>query len=462
MTTHLKRDDMIGIRQDKERDSISIDQMMQTAKIAQATYADYSQEAVDRIVAAVANNLEAAAEKLAELAHNETGFGNICDKTTKNLFASRTVYDHLKEQKTVGIMSKDEVNQIVEIAEPMGVIAALVPMTNPTSTVIFKSLIALKTRNAIVFSPHPHAVKSIIETARLVDDAAVNAGAPRGLIHVILKPSLDGTQALMRHVDTALILATGGGQMVKAAYSSGNPAIGVGPGNGPAVIDDTADILDAVKKIVKSKTFDYGTICASEQSLVVVSSIKEKVKDALLAQQAYLLSKKEAKQLVLILLRDNGTMNPQIVGKSAYDVASLAKITVPEDTTVLVAETEEVSQTNPYAREKLTPVLGLFTVSDFSEGIAKANEILLNEGAGHTAILHTKSVAHAEAYGLAIKASRILINTPSTFGGIGASTGLAPSLTLGCGAIGGSSLSDNVEVKHLLNVKRLAFHLSDF
>jgi acetaldehyde dehydrogenase (acetylating) len=439
----------------------TVEALIEMAKKAQEQYADFSQNQVDAIVKNVSEKLTIAAESLAELAHTETGFGNVADKTTKNLFASEGVYHQLKDEKTVGIIHKDDVNQVVEYAIPMGVVAALVPMTNPTSTVIFKSLIALKTRNAIVFSPHPHAVKAISETARLVNEAAVQAGAPDGLIQVIEKPSLEGTQTLMKHIDTALILATGGGQMVKAAYSSGNPAIGVGPGNCPALIDDSADVDAAIQKIIKSKTFDYGTICASEQSIITLATVKAAVKEALIENNAYLLSKAESDQLATILLRENGMMNPQIVGQSAYHVAQLAGITVPQETSVLVAESDEVSQTNPYSREKLTPVLGLFTVSDWSQGIAKCNAILRNEGAGHTAALHTKRLDHAEEFGEKIVASRLLVNTPSTFGGIGASTGLAPSLTLGCGAIGGSSISDNVEVKHLLNIKRLAYHVTD-
>ncbi|MFU0790133.1 acetaldehyde dehydrogenase (acetylating) [Virgibacillus proomii] len=434
-----------------------VESLIHKAKQAQQIYASFTQEQVDEIVKSVATVLTEAAEDLAIKAHTETGFGNVKDKTTKNLFASQQVYESIKDEPTVGIIHRDEVNKVIEVGVPMGVIAALVPVTNPTSTVIFKALIALKTRNAIVLSPHPNAVNCIVEAARLVEETAVNAGAPRGLVQVIETPTLEGTQALMKHEDTALILATGGGQMVKAAYSSGNPAIGVGPGNGPAFIEESADIEAAIDKIITSKTFDNGTICASEQSIVVEKSIKDQVVNELRKRRAYFMNKEESEQVAKFIMRENGTMNPQIVGKPVTEVAKLCGIIVPADTTVLISEQTTIGHDNPYSREKLTPILAMYTVNDWDEGVTTCNAILENEGAGHTAILHTSDDQLVEDFGLRTKASRILINTPGTFGGIGYSTNLAPSLTLGCGAIGGSSITDNVSVRQLMNINRIAY-----
>lgn len=438
-----------------------VEQLLTTASATQAIYATFTQEQVDAIVKNVSEKLADKAAELGALANQETGFGNKEDKTTKNLVAAQEVYEYIKDMKTVDIISRKPEEKLIEVAKPMGVIAALVPMTNPTSTVIFKSLLALKTRNAVIFSPHPHAMNAIAETVRLVNAAAVEAGAPDGLVLMIDAPTLEDTQDLMKHPKTALILATGGGLMVRAAYSSGNPAIGVGPGNSPAYIEASADIDEAVSRIIASKTFDYGTICASEQSIIVEEAQKAAVLASLEKHQAYLLNEEEKAKVSAILLRENGTMNPAIVGKNALAIADLAGITIPENTTILVAETDEVSHTNPYSREKLTTVLGLFTVQNFEEGLAKTNELLENEGMGHTATMHSQDQEKIEAFGVAAKASRILINTPSTFGAIGYSTALAPSFTLGCGTQGGSSISDNVEPRHLLNINRVVMETKD-
>lgn len=438
-----------------------VEQLLAIASTAQAKYATFTQEQVDTIIKNVSEKLADKAAELGELANKETGFGNKEDKTTKNLVAAQEVYNYIKDMKTVDIISRNPEEKSIEVAKPMGVIAALVPMTNPTSTVIFKALLALKTRNAIVFSPHPHAIKAIAETVRLVNAAAVEAGAPDGLILMIDAPTLEDTQDLMKHSKTALILATGGGLMVRAAYSSGNPAIGVGPGNSPAYIEASADMDEAISRIIASKTFDYGTICASEQSIIVEEAQKDEVLASLKKHHAYLLNEEEQAKVSAILLRENGTMNPAIVGKNSVAIAKLAGITVPEDTTILVAETDEVSRTNPYSREKLTTVIGLFTVKNFEEGLAKTNELLENEGIGHTASLHSQDQEKIEAFGVTAKASRILINTPSTFGAIGYSTSLAPSLTLGCGTHGGSSISDNVDPRHLLNINRVVMEMQD-
>lgn len=435
-----------------------VETLIQKAKHAQKIYTSFTQEQVDEIVKAVSAQLTEAAEDLAFKAHTETGFGNVKDKTTKNLFASQQVYESIKDEPTVGIIHRDEVNKVIEVGVPMGVIAALVPVTNPTSTVIFKTLIALKTRNAIVLSPHPKAVNCIVEAARLVEEAAVNAGAPKGLVQVIESPSLERTQALMQHDDTALILATGGGPMVKAAYSSGNPAIGVGPGNGPAFIETSANVKEAVDRIITSKTFDHGTICASEQSIIVEKSIKDEVVQELKKRHAYFMNQEESEKVSHFIMRENGTMNPQIVGKPVTEIAKLCGIIIPADTTVLVSEETTIGPDNPYSREKLTPILAMYTVDDWDEGVVICNTILENEGAGHTAMLHTTNDDLVQDFGLRIKASRILINTPGTFGGIGFSTNLAPSLTLGCGAIGGSSITDNVSVRQLMNINRVAYN----
>lgn len=434
-----------------------VEVLIQEAKVAQEQYKTFTQEQVDKIVGAVATELTTAAEALAKLANEETGFGNVPDKTTKNLFASEVVYESIKDERTVGVLSKDE-EGIMEIGLPMGVIAGLIPMTNPTSTVTFKALISLKTRNAIVFSPHPAAVKSIVETVRRVEEAAVKAGAPKGLIQVIEQPSLDATERMMRHEDTALILATGGSQMVKAAYSSGNPAIGVGAGNGPALFEKTADVEVSMDRVFESKLFDYGMICTSEESIVTEAAIKEDVVKALTDRGAYFLNDEQQKKLSEVILRDNGTLNPAIVGKSALTVAEIAQIDVPENTVLLVAEQTEVSKGNPYSGEKLSPVLTLFTVNTWEEGLERVSQLLSNQGRGHTAMIHSTDDAKIEEFGLTIDASRIMVNAGGTFGGIGATTRLAPSLTLGCGTSGGSSTTDNIHVKQLLNIRRVAMY----
>lgn len=339
----------------------------------------------------------------------------------------------------------------------MGVIAALIPTTNPTSTVIYKALLALKSRNGIVFSPHPGAVKSIMETVRLIEEAAVAAGAPEGLVQVIKEPTLEETNAMMEDEDTALILATGGGGMAKAAYSSGNPTIGVGPGNAPAFIEKSADIDNAVQTIIDSKTFDYGVICSSEESVLVEAAIKEETVRTFEEKGTYFLNPEEQEKLRQVLNGD-GRLNPQVVGKSASALADLAGIEVPAETRVLLAEQTEISQENIYAGEKLTSLLTLYTVNDWADGVNKAGQILDVTGLGHTAILHSTDQEKIEEYGIAINASRILINTGGTLGAIGSTTQLDPSLTLGCGTAGGGSTTDNVTVRHLLNVRRVATH----
>lgn len=435
----------------------TINGLMVHALEAQADYASFDQAAVDNIVKEVASRLKDASVELAKLAQTETGFGNVMDKTTKNLFASEVLYESIKDIKTVGIVEELTEKKMLKVAVPMGVVAALIPSTNPTSTTIYKSLLALKTRNAIILSPHPKALNAISQTVDIIREVLISLDAPKDLVQVISEPSLEGTQALMAHPSTALILATGGEAMVRAAYSSGNPAIGVGPGNTPVLIEKSANIQQAIQDVVSSKTFDNGTICASEQSLVVEESIKEEVLKELEAQHVYMMTEEESAKVGAFIMRDNGAMNPEIVGKTALAIAELSDITVPEETKILISEQSEISKKNPYSREKLSPILALFTVADSEEGIKVCDALLRNEGAGHTAMVHTESDEVVRAFGTRIPASRILVNTLASLGAIGGTTNLNPSLTLGCGSVGGSSLSENVHVAQLLNTNYVAY-----
>ncbi len=447
-----------------DKDLMSIQEtrnLIMSAKKAQEIYKTFSQEKVDAIVKAVAAAAEKEASRLAKMAFEETGFGKWEDKIVKNTFASKVVYEKIKDMKTVGIIREEKVGKYFEVAVPVGVVAALIPSTNPTSTTIYKTLISLKSGNGIVVSPHPNAKNCIIETANILKEAAVNAGAPEGLIGCIIIPSLDATNILMKHKDTALILATGGEAMVKAAYSSGTPAIGVGPGNGPAFIDKSANVSLAVKRILDSKTFDNGVICASEQSIVVESSMKETVINEFKKQGAYFLNEEESQKLGNFILRANGTMNPQIVGKSVETLASMAKLNVPKGARVLISEQTTVGKNNPYSREKLTPILAFYTVESVEDGIKLCTEILMNEGKGHTLVIHSEDENIVREFGLRIPVSRLLVNTPGALGGIGASTNLVPALTLGCGAVGGSSTSDNIGPMNLLNIKRVAYGVKE-
>lgn len=443
-----------------DKDLMSIQEtrnLIAKAKEAQEIYKTFTQEKVNNIVEEVAKAVEKEAVKLAKMAWEETGFGKWEDKVVKNTFASRVVYESIKDMKTVGIIREDEEKKFFEVAVPVGVVAGLIPSTNPTSTTIYKTLIALKSGNGIVVSPHPNAKNCIIETAKILNEAAIKAGAPEGLIGCITLPSLQSTNLLMSHKDTALILATGGEAMVKAAYSSGTPAIGVGPGNGPAFIDKSAKVELAVKRILDSKTFDNGVICASEQSVVVEKSMKDLVMNELKKQGAYFLNEEESKKLGNFILRANGTMNPQIVGKSVEALASMANLKVPTGARVLISEQTTVGKNNPYSREKLTPILAFYTVENLEEGIKLCTEILMNEGKGHTLVLHSEDKNVIKEFGLRIPVSRLLVNTPGALGGIGGSTNLVPALTLGCGAVGGSSTSDNIGPMNLLNIKRVAY-----
>ncbi|WP_410514585.1 acetaldehyde dehydrogenase (acetylating) [Paenibacillus sp. BR2-3] len=427
------------------------------AKVAQKLYRTFTQEKIDAIVAQVAAAAEKAAEKLARMAHEETGYGKWEDKIIKNTFASRKLHEHIKDMKTVGVVARHEQEKIIDIAVPVGVIAALIPSTNPTSTVIYKGLLALKTGNAIVFSPHPSARRCITETVAILNQAALAAGAPEGVVGCLSVLSLQGTNELMKHRDTSLILATGGEAMVKAAYSSGTPAIGVGPGNGPAFIERSADIPLTVKRILDSKTFDNGIICASEQSIIVEQDFKERIVAEFKRQGAYFLTAEESEKLGAFMLRGNGTINPVVVGKSPEKLAALAGFSIPAGSRVLISFQTTVSHKNPYSREKLAPVLAFYEEQDWERACERCIELLEGEGKGHTMTIHSNNEEIIMAFALHKSVSRLLVNTPAALGGIGATTNLQPALTLGCGAVGGSSTSDNIGPFNLLNIRRLAY-----
>lgn len=431
--------------------------LLRKAEAAQKQLARMKQAEIDVICQKIVEVALANNDSLAKIAAQETGFGLWQDKAIKNKFASEVVWSRIKSLKTIGVIAEDKANKIVEIAVPVGVIAALVPSTNPTSTVIYKAIIALKAGNSIVFSPHPNALNCIIETVKLLKVAIEEAGGPKDIVGTITLPSLPGTKELMENKITKLILATGGEVMVRAAYSSGKPAIGVGAGNGPAFIEKSANIEKAVKHILTSKTFDNGTICASEQSIIVESVNKQTVVAELKKQGAYFLTTEQKAQLGKYLLTAKGTMNPAIVGKSANAIANLVGITVPAGSKLLIAEETEVGKCVPYSREKLAPILAFYTVEAWQEACNLSRQILENEGAGHTSVIHSENEMIIREYALKQPVSRILVNTAGALGGIGGTTNLFPALTLGCGAIGGSSTSDNIGPSHLFNVRRVAY-----
>lgn len=436
-----------------------LDQMIAKAKAAQAIYATYTQEQVDKIFRAAAVAANENRIRLAKMAVAETGMGVVEDKVIKNHFASEYIYHKYKDVKTCGELSYDPSFGLRRVAEPLGIIAGIVPTTNPTSTAIFKCLIALKTRNAIIFSPHPRAKKSTKEAAMVILRAAVEAGAPDNIVECIDEPSVELSSALMRHKDINLILATGGPGMVHAAYSSGTPAVGVGAGNTPAVIDETAEIQMAVSSILMSKTFDNGVICASEQSAVVMDEVYDKVKKEFLARGAYILSKEEKAKVGAIIMK-NGRVNPDIVGQPAYKIAALAGLKLDKKVKILIGEAEKIDNTEPFASEKLSPVLALYHAKTFEEATSKAEALIEYGGLGHTSSLYTdmRNTDRIRYYGSKMKTSRVLVNMPSSQGAIGDifNFKLEPSLTLGCGSWGGNSISENVGVKHLMNVKSIA------
>ena len=425
---------------------------------AQKKFATYTQEQVDRIFLAAASAADKARISLAKLAVEETGMGIVEDKVIKNHYAAEYIYNAYKDTKTCGVIEEDEAYGIQKIAEPIGVVAAVIPTTNPTSTAIFKCLLALKTRNAIIISPHPRAKNSTIAAAKLILEAAVEAGAPDGIIDWIDVPSLELTNTVMKEAD--IILATGGPGMVKAAYSSGKPALGVGAGNTPAIIDDSADILLAVNSIIHSKTFDNGMICASEQSVIVLDSIYNEVKSEFAKRGCYFLNADETEKVRKTIII-NGALNAKIVGQSAHKIASFAGVEVPVATKILVGEVDSVELSEEFAHEKLSPVLAMYRANTFEEAVNKAEHLVADGGYGHTSSVYLNEITGSEKLALfasKMKTCRILLNTPSSHGGIGDlyNFKLAPSLTLGCGSWGGNSVSENVGVKHLLNIKTVA------
>lgn len=443
-----------------DRDLQSIQEvrdLIARAKEAAAVLATMTQSQLDRICAAVAAQCAAQSQRLAQMAVEETGFGVWQDKILKNQLGSTITWNSVKDMICVGVLREDRNGGLLEVGIPMGVVAALIPSTNPTSTTMYKAILALKSGNAIVISPHPGAKGCIQETARIIREAALGAGAPEGAVGCIQTVTQEATTALMKHRDTAIILATGGEAMVRAAYSSGNPAIGVGPGNGPAYIERTADIPRAVGQIFDSKTFDNGTICASEQSIVTERCIQQQVEAEVVRQGGYFLTQEESQKLGGMLMGPRGTMNPKIVGRTAVDVAKMAGIQVPSGTRVLLSRQTEVGPRNPYAQEKLCPVLAFYVEDSWEAACDLCIRILHNEGVGHTMVIHSKNEAVIREFSLKKPVSRLLVNTPGALGGVGATTNLPPALTLGCGAIGGSATSDNITPMHLINIRRTAW-----
>jgi acetaldehyde dehydrogenase (acetylating) len=434
---------------------------VKAAKEAQLAYMSFTQEQVDRIVQAVADASFKQSERLGKFAVEETGMGVAAHKTIKNQVGSRGVYESIKDLKTVGVVGEDKVNKVVEIAAPFGVVAAIIPTTNPTSTAFFKTLIALKTRNSIVVSPHPYAVQCTHEALKVCETAAVAAGAPEGLIQCLTMSSMEATQKLMDHRDVNLILATGGGALVKAAYSSGKPAYGVGPGNVPVYIERSAKVEKAVENIINSKSFDYGTICATEQAIVVDRNILELVKRELKKNGAYTLTDEEKRVMEKVISPIPGKVNPKIVGKSPQVIARLAGITLPEGTRVIVGMETKVGKDIPFSLEKLSPIFALYVASDVDHAKELCLSLLNLGGRGHSISIHTETDAIAREFAIDMPVSRILVNTMSSIGAVGGTTGLVPSMTLGCGTFGGNITSDNVTAKHLLNIKRMAYGIKE-
>jgi acetaldehyde dehydrogenase (acetylating) len=429
------------------------------AQVAQTQLAELSQDCIDALVDAMALAGQPHCEALAQLAHEETGFGVVADKVRKNRFAAETVYQFIKPMKTVGVLRRIEATRVVEIAEPFGVVAAVIPTTNPTSTAIYKILISIKARCAIVMSPHPSAKRCITRCAEIMEPAARAAGLPEGAISCLATVTLEGTQELMRHRDVAVILATGGMGLVRAAYSAGKPAYGVGPGNAPAYIERSADVAKAAADIMTGKTFDNGLLCSSENSVVVDEAIAADAKAAFVAQGAYFLNAAEADALARVLVTPQRLPNPQLVGRPATVVAQKAGITVPPGTRALIAELQGVGRDHPLSIEKLCPVLSFYVVKDWQEGCERCKQILQYGGMGHTMSIHSRNDDVILQFGLKKPAFRIVVNTPTTLGSIGLTTGLDPAMTLGCGGWGGNITSDNISPLHLINVKRLAYEV---
>jgi len=445
----------------RDRDLISIQearQAVERASEAQKKFAAFSQEQVDAVVEACAAAATEAGEQLARLAVEETGYGNVADKIIKNRLASVHVPRAIRGMKTVGIIREDREKGIIEIAEPVGVVAAVIPSTNPTSTTIYKTLISLKARNAVVLSPHPTAMRCICESVSVLTRAALKMGAPEDLIVCLSHPTTQGTQELMRHRLTGVILATGGTGLVRAAYTSGRPAFGVGPGNVPAMIERTANVRKAVADILAGKTFDYGTICSSEQAIVAEEAVREQVLEECRQQDAYFLTDEEIRRLgALVFLGGALVPNTQVVGRPATVIAEMAGIKVPATTRVLIAKLEGVGRDVPLSGEKLSPLLAFYSAPNLAAGIELCVRLLRHGGLGHTCSIHSQSEAAVKQYGLAVPAFRVVVNTSAVHGSIGYSTNLFPAMTLGCGSPGGNITSDNIGPQHLMNVKRVAW-----
>lgn len=444
----------------RDQDLLSIQEVRSKVEKAWAAlqrFRGYSQEQVDAIVEHMGEVGRAHALELAEMAVDETSYGNVPDKVVKNLLNADVLPRAIRGMKTVGVLREVPESHIIEIGEPMGVVAGILPTTNPTSTVIYKAIISLKAGNAIVVSPHPRAKKCTAYTADLMNKAAVEAGAPDGLVQCIENPTLEATHALMKHEKTAVILSTGGSGIVKAAYSSGKPAFGVGPGNVPVLVDESADVKEAVAKVVAGKSFDYGTVCSSEQSLVAVSGLRDQILSELKANKAFICTREQAAALTKTLFTSGTTVNPKCVGQSPQHIASLSGFTIPEDATILCAEIEGYGKQYPLSAEKLSPVLALIFVRDFEAAMDACEGILRFGGLGHTCAIFAKDDGRVRRYGMRMPAFRVLVNTGSPQGSTGITTGVQPGMTLGCGAMAGNSTSDNIGPQHLINIKRIAY-----
>jgi acetaldehyde dehydrogenase (acetylating) len=444
----------------EDKDLLSIQEVrtkVEKAYAAWLKFRDYNQEQVDAIVERMAAAARANAKRLADLAVEETGYGKREDKYIKNLLCCDWLPRRMRGMKTVGLLREVPEQNIVEIGVPLGVVAAILPTTNPTSTAIYKTLVSLKAGNGIVISPHPRAFRCTCETAGVLYRAALEAGAPEDIIQCVDTATLEGTNALMRHERTAVILATGGHAMVKAAYSSGKPAFGVGPGNVPVLVDTSADLDDAIPKIVTGKSFDYGTVCSSEQAIVAEAGLRDRIVTLLKAQKAYICNEAQKQALGKLLITQGWTVNPNCVGQSPTKIAQMAGFEVPPDTTILCCELTGVGKQHPLSAEKLSPVLSLYFVQDFGAAMDTCFALLKFGGAGHTACIYSKNDERTRQYAMRMPAFRILVNTPTPQGSTGITTNVFPSMTLGCGAVAGNSTSDNVGPQHLMNIKRLAY-----
>jgi acetaldehyde dehydrogenase (acetylating) len=444
----------------KDPDLVSIQEVRSKVEEAYAAWQKYrafSQAQVDSIVESVAAAARANTQRLAELAVQETGYGNAKDKLAKNLLASDALPRAMRGLKTVGILREIPEQKLVEIAVPMGVVAAILPTTNPTSTAIYKTLISLKAGNAIVVSPHPRARVCSCETVAVLQQAALQAGAPPGLIQCIDNSTLEATNALMKHPRTGVILSTGGSGIVRAAYSSGKPAFGVGPGNVPVLVEKSANIDDAVSKVVEGKSFDFGTVCSSEQTIVAEQSVRDQILAALKTRKAFLCDARQTEALAKLLLTPHFTVNPECVGQSPMKIAKMAGFEVPPDTSILVVEIAGIGKQHPLSAEKLSPVLSLYFVADFPAALDACEAILRFGGLGHTAVIHASDDTRIREFALRMPAFRILVNTPAPQGSVGITTGVFPAMTLGCGAVAGNITGDNIGPLHLINIKRLAY-----